>query len=325
MRVGVVGVGRMGMNHLRVLASQHDVDVVGVVDVDKKQVDSVCKRFGVRRFSSVEQLCKKVDAVVVSSPTSTHMDVASRCIDGGCHVLVEKPLCDTIEDSCCLIELAEQVGVVLAVGHVERYNPVVRQVKQLMDDGRLGGLVSMCSRRVSRLDRVIDDVGVIFDLGIHDIDVMRFLNGDVKSVYAMGGKFNTSNYHENHACVMLGFDNGVYGLVITNWLTPMVIRQLCLTCSKGYVEVDYKNQCFRVSTSEFVDDGFDLYHTPLRHSSNEVVLQPQEPLRNEHQDFFRCVDSGGCPLVDGRDGMWAVNVACAAVRSYRSGAVVKLW
>lgn len=326
MRFGVVGVGCMGVNHVRVLSSMQDgVELLGIYDVDKSRCQMVAKQFQVKSFPDLQSLCGKVDAMVVATPTGTHYPVVEECLRNNCHVLVEKPICDTVEHARLLVERFDDNGCLLGVGHVERHNPVVRELKKLCVNKTLGSVVSMCSKRVSKLDRDICDVGVIYDLGIHDIDVMRFLNGDVKSVYAVGGLYDAPALHENHACVVLRFDNGVYGWVETNWLTPMVIRKLCMTCSDGYVEADYMDQSFMVSTARFEAGGMNLFQVPVRHSRNVLVLDRQEPLRNELVDFVGAVKRHKPVLCSGRDGLWALHVAEAAVRSFRSGEVVSLW
>jgi len=171
----------------------------------------------------------------------------------------------------------------------------------------------------------IRDVGVIFDFGIHDIDVMRYLAGDVKSVYAKAGRFNKKIEHEDYGTIVLTFENGICGIVEVNWLTPVKIRKLNLTCSEKFVEADYINQSATISTSSFneVDEG-DLFHIPIQHNINHVALQKREPLRNEIEDFIQAIQHNKKPLATGEDGLIAIKIAEAATASYKNNEEVKI-
>ena len=176
LRVGVIGVGSMGQNHARVFSEM--ADLVGVVDKDRETGKIVAERFNTESFENYEDLLRKgVDAVSIATPTALHYQVSKDAIESGVHVLVEKPMCSTIEEAEKLVGLAESAGLTLAVGHIERHNPVVDFAKKGIRDGRYGDVITISARRVSSLPTRIRDVGVILDLGIHDIDVMRYLLG----------------------------------------------------------------------------------------------------------------------------------------------------
>lgn len=236
-----------------------------------------------------------------------------------------KNQCATMLKAEELVKKAKKEKLVLAVGHIERHNPAVKFVQVSIKNKQFGELITLASKRVSNFPGRIRDTGVIFDLGIHDIDVMRFLAGNITSVYARTGRFTKTIDFEDHANIVLNFENGICGVVEVNWLTPMKVRKLFLTCSKNFVEVDYTSQTVTISSSSFKTlDEMDLYRTPLDYNINQVALEKKEPLRNEIEDFISAIEKGDKPLASGEDGVMAIRIAQAAVESSKIGKEVKL-
>jgi len=316
-KVGVIGTGSMGRNHVRVYSEI--AELTGVADVSPEAVKAIGDQFKTPCFTDYKELLKSdVEALSIAVPTQYHHRTALDAIRAGKHVLVEKPLCSTIEEGEELIRAAEQQGVVLAVGHIERHNPVVRYTKTSLEKNTFGEVITLTSRRVSSFPGRIKDVGVILDMGIHDIDVMRYLSGsEVTSVYTLAGTKNGQG-KESYAEILLEFSNGVTGVVEVNWLTPMKVRKLWITGATHYVELDYISQTMQISTSKLMDfDASDLYHIPIEFDIRNVAIKKEEPLKNELQDFLAAASGGGKPLIDGRDGLRTLEVAEAAVRSYK--------
>src|SRR5438552_12438088 len=241
MRVGVIGVGSMGQNHVRVYSEI--ADVVGIADPDVKAGGVVSNRFNVSYYTdSTHLLMQELDAVSWCVPTEHPAKVALDVIRAGIPLLVEKPLAATVEEAKRIVDAAKKAGVTLAVGHIERHNPAIAAVKRHVQEGQYGDLVTAAARRVSSFPGRVRDIGVVMDLGVHEIDVLRYLVGaPVESVFALGGRKLHGNF-EDHANVLLRFHNGVHGFVEVNWLTPMKVRKLALTCLKNFVEVDYTEQ-----------------------------------------------------------------------------------
>jgi len=324
LRVGVIGVGSMGQNHARVFSEM--ADLVGVVDKDRETGKIVAERFNTESFENYEDLLRKgVDAVSIATPTALHYQVSKDAIESGVHVLVEKPMCSTIEEAEKLVGLVESAGLTLAVGHIERHNPVVDFAKKGIRDGRYGDVITISARRVSSLPTRIRDVGVILDLGIHDIDVMRYLLGsEVTSVFASGGRIKHENF-EDHANIMLSFENGTSGLVEVNWLTPMKVRRLSLTGLKNFVEIDYITQSIWISSSSLGRlDSFNLYRIPLEFDTRKITLEKREPLKNELTDFMDAIEKKRDPLISGRDGLGTMKAVMAAIESQKSGKRIDL-
>lgn len=324
MRVGVIGVGSMGSNHARVYSEI--ADLVGIADPDVKAGGAASNRFNTSFFPDYRGLLKEpLDAVSVCVPTSHHVQVAMDVIRAGLHMLVEKPLAPNVTDAQSIVDAAKSAGLTLAVGHVERHNPVVGVVKRGLDAGQYGDLITVSARRVSSFPTRIRDVGVVMDLGVHDIDILRYLVASpVESVYTLSGRRMHERF-EDHANLLLRFRNGVNGFIEVNWLTPMKVRRLSLTCLKNFVEVDYTDQSVTVSASTLGPlDSANLYQIPLEHHATRLQVRKEEPLRLELQDFLAAIQDKRPPLVTGVDAVETLKVAEAAVESHQRGKVVEV-
>ncbi len=324
-KVAVIGVGSMGQNHARVYAEI--ADLVAVADPDEKAGGLTMNRFNTGYYSSFRDLLaqEELDAVSICVPTQNHAEVALAAIHAGVPVLVEKPLAPSVPEAQEIVDAAEEAGAVLAVGHVERHNPAIGVVKRAMDAGQYGDLITVSSRRVSSFPPRVRDVGVVMDLGVHDIDIMRYVVGSpVDTVYALSGQ-RVNERFEDHANILLRFRNGVNGFVEVNWLTPMKVRRLDLTCLKNFVEVDYTDQSITVSSSTLgALDPFNLYQIPLEHHSQKIHVRKEEPLRRELEDFLAAVREKRQPLVTGQDAVETLKVAEAAILSDKEGLVVQV-
>lgn len=320
LNVGVVGLGSMGLNHARVYSEI--ANLVGIVDSDMEVLHTVSKRFNTKGYFDFQKLIENenLDAVSISTPTSTHFDIASEFVKAKIPVLVEKPMGGDLQKAKALVEYARKNNVIIAAGFIERYNPVVGLTKSLIEKKQFGNVISISSRRVSSFPARIKDVGVIFDLGIHDIDVIRYLLGaDVRSVFALAGKTGEAEF-EDHANIFLEFENEVLAVIEVNWLTPMKVRKVSLTCSKNFVEMDYINQLLQVSSSTIkkIDSG-NLFRIPQEYSERKIELERKEPLKNELVDFLNAVETDGIPLVSGEEGIATLEIAQAAMKSVIEG------
>ncbi len=319
MHVGVIGLGSMGQNHARILAERGELACVA--DVVPSVAKAVGERYAVKHYLSYEDmLAGDVDAVVVVTPTSAHEKVATDAIRTGKHVLLEKPMTGSSKRLEEITALARRTEVVLAGGFTERHNPVVKFAKQALQAGEFGELITAATRRVSSMPSRIRDVGVVMDLGVHDIDVVQHVVGRrARSVYALGGAREGMKY-EDHANILIDFEHGPSGFVEVNWLTPMKVRKLALTCSRNFVEVDYMEQSALVASSTYgLTDAGNLYNVPLEFDLRRVALKNEEPLRLEIEDFIRAAEKGTDPLVTGESAVETLRIAEAALESMRSG------
>jgi UDP-N-acetylglucosamine 3-dehydrogenase len=306
---GVIGVGSMGKNHARIYSQLKDVELVGVADTNEALAASVSRSYGCTSYADYHDLLGRgLNVLSVAVPTTLHRQVALDAIQRGVNVLVEKPIADTVENADALIRAARDNKVKLMVGHVERFNPAIAKLKEMIDVGLLGDVVSISAKRVGPYNPRIRDVGIILDLGTHDIDVMAYLRGKrIKEVYALAGSVVHS--HEDHAIITLNFDGGSSGMIDTNWLTPHKVRNLTVIGSKGIAEVNYVEEALRIFDQEWVRDA---------------KIEKEEPLKLELVHFIECVRLDKKPLVSGEDGRHALAVALAAVDSARTGTVCKI-
>lgn len=316
-KVGVIGVGSMGQNHARVYSEI--ADLVGVCDVNKEYVKKVATRFNTKWYTNYKEFLRTdVEAVTIATPTKTHFQIAKAAIAAGKHILIEKPACSTLEESNELLKLANKHKSVVCVGYIERYNPVVSFAKRALTEKRFGDLITLASKRVSSFPTRIKDVGVILDLGTHDIDVMRHLAGaEVESIYAQAGITNNADF-ENYANIMLSFENEVTGIIEVNWLTPMKVRKLWLTCSSNFVELDYIAQSLEISSATIMEyDTANLYQVPYEFDIRRVNLKKQEPLKIELNDLIASIQKRRKPLVNLEEAIKTFKVAQAALKSYK--------
>ncbi len=330
-KVGVIGTGSMGQNHVRIYSEI--AELIAIADADEKTVDKLSNKFNVKGYTDYHDLLAIEDlkAVSIATPTVAHLEVGLAAIEAGKHVLIEKPLTIDPNDATKLIQAAKNKNLVLAVGHVERHNPVVGFTKNLLENKKFGELISASSRRVSSFPARIKDVGVILDLGIHDIDVLRYLVGrDVKSIYALAGTYNpnTDKKFEDHANILLEFENpkgSIPGFIEVNWLTPMKVRKVSLTCSENFVELDYVTQSLEVSASTVMEfDIGDLYHVPQKYDIRKMAVKQEEPLKNELLDFLNAIATGSEPLITGEDALKTLQITQASLESYQTGAKIEL-
>ena len=321
-RVGVIGVGSMGQNHARVYSEI--CNLVGVSDVNENQVNNVAKRFGIKSFTDYKELLKEVDAVSIAVPTFMHMEISTFASSMGKHILVEKPLAHSSVDALRIIKSASENGVVLSVGHVERHNGVVELLLDNIEQGNWGDILTLTANRFSSYPQRITDVGVLFDLTIHDVDIIvSLVNSPVKYVFAAGGRFRNDG-HEDQVCLTIGFQNGVVGICQTNWLTPMKVRELNITTTNSYVQSDYLNRKINVLKSDFGNvDNKDLSQIPITTINEQLTPNNTEPLKNELLDFLEAIQNNGTPLVTGKAGLEAVKIVEAGILSIDKNQIIK--
>ena len=300
--VGVVGVGAMGENHVRVYHKMEEANLVAVSDVSERALKKIEKKYGAKGYTDYCELLENPDitAVSVCVPTTFHHNVVMEAIKHKKHVLVEKPIAFTLEEAEEMIAAAKEAGVILATGHVERFNPAVQKAKELIDDGVIGDIVSAFAKRVGPLPPRIKDVGVSIDLAIHDLDIMNYLfDEEVTQVYGtMNSSFDDSEF-EDHAEIMVNFDNESTEIIEVNWLTPYKRRELELTGTAGIISVDYIKQSIEVY-GKFAQD---------------IQIKHEEPLKSELNSFLNAVYEGKEPEITGEDGLKALKMVIAANKS----------
>lgn len=321
LRIAVIGLGSMGSNHLRVLLGLPDVEVVAVADADPERVAQATKNQPFPGFPNATTLLAESNpqAVTVVVPTQAHEEVVIQALAAGADVLVEKPIAGTLEAGRRMARAAEEAGRTLAVGHVVRFNSAIVELKDRMRAGQGGRVLQLRARRLGPFPHRIRDVGVIHDLAIHDIDLMRFLlEDDIERVYAEAqSHINTSK--EDLVTAIVHFRSGTVGSLEVNWLTPVKERALHVLCEGGMFVVDGQTQ-----TLEFYEN-FDAVALPGAFYSvtegpmTKYPITEVEPLKTELESFVAGVRDGTPPAVSADDGLAALAVAEAMVRSAELG------
>ncbi len=308
-RIGVIGTGKMGRNHVKIFSSMKNVDLVGVADINEEVVRDIAGEYSTRPYLDYKDLIgENLDAVSIVVPTTLHKEVAINSIRAGCHVLVEKPISATVDEGREMIAEANKYQKKLLVGHVERFNPAVNILKEIVDDGVLGNVVSISSKRVGPYSPRITDCGIILDLAPHDIDVISYLYNDrVKEVYTIAGKAFHSQ--EDHATLMLRFHRGTAGVIETSWLPPHRVRMLNVVGEAGVASLDFIEQKVIVYDKDW---------------AREANVERKEPLRNELRHFINLICNSESPIVSGEDSLHALAVALTAVESYRADRLMKV-
>lgn len=308
-KIAVIGVGGWGKRVTQVLSELENCELTAICDSDKAKAEAISKAYGIQGFTDSHSLFKKageLEAVAIVTPTPNHYETAVHAIKAGKHVFVEKPMCDSVERAKKLVMIARERKVKLMVGYIERFNPAVQELKKLIDRGKIGRLIAFSARRVGRPVKV-SEVGVIKDLAVHDIDVMRFLIGEPKSVFARCGMVENQPF-EDHAEIMIVF-NEIQGFIEVNWLTLKKERSLTATGNLAVATVDYLD---RSLTVKYLDKTV----TP--------EFTRGEPLRLELANFANSILYNKEPLVTGLDGLRTLEVADAALKSAKMEKIVKL-
>ena len=329
-RVAVIGAGAMGRNHLRVLNDLPGVDLVGVADADGETAQRAARSFHTASYVDYRQLLEveKPDAVVVAVPTAMHCEVVLHALRQGVHVLVEKPIASTEDEAREMLAAAQSRGVVLTVGHIERYNPAILELHKRLRRGDLGRVFKMHARRLGPFPPRVRDVGVVIDLATHDVDIMHFLSGSrVTRVYAeTASKIHTA--HEDLLSGLLRFEDDSIGVLDINWLTPTKIRELLVTGERGMFHADYLTQDLYFYENNYVKSDWDAMSRIEGVSEGDMVrlrIERAEPLRVELERFMQAVrGEEGVSLVSGEDGLAALHVARKIVEAGLEGKVVDL-
>ncbi|HYI09311.1 MAG TPA: Gfo/Idh/MocA family oxidoreductase [Thermoanaerobaculia bacterium] len=295
-RTGVVGTGYLGRLHARVLTEIPETRMAGFVEANDEIAAEVAKGLNIRRFESVAALAKEVDCAVVATPTTTHYDVAAELLEAGVDVMVEKPITTTADEARKLIEIAKKNGRVIQVGHVERYNPAIVAVAELVRASRY-----IEAERLGVFVPRSLDVDVLLDLMIHDLNlVLSLVKQKVVEVHAVGVPVLTDKVDMTN--VRLQLENGAVANLTASRVSQERVRKQRFFGSDFYISVDTKEQ--EVKGFRLVGEGGQRVLRPV-----ELAVEKKEPLRAENDAFLQCVRDRSRPIVSGEDGLEAVELA----------------
>jgi predicted dehydrogenase len=291
-RTGVAGGGAMGKHHARVLSALPGSKLAAVYDVDQARAAELATQYGAQAFHSLPDFAAAVDAAVVAVPTVAHREVAGYLLEQGKHVLVEKPLTESLHEAQELVALSEKHRVTLQVGHIERFNPVMAQLEERIKEPRF-----IEATRLSSFPNRSMDIGVVLDLMIHDLEIiLHLVRSPVVSVDAVGVPVLTRR--EDIANARIRFANGCVANVTASRVSDKKMRKIQIFHTAGYISLDYQEQ----TGHSYRRDGMQIVR-------EEVAVEKDDSLTRELTAFVACARDGAAPLVTGKQGADALHLA----------------
>ncbi|MCJ7424156.1 Gfo/Idh/MocA family oxidoreductase [Candidatus Bathyarchaeota archaeon] len=309
--VAVIGTGFWGKNHARIFRELPETELLAICDINAERAKAAAHQFGVKPFKDAGRMLKdeSIEAVSVCTWSTSLAKEALKALRAGKHVLVEKPMATNTTQAKKLLETADKEGLHLTVGLLMRFIPGVQYIRNAVENKNVGNPVCATAKRVAQWPERIGDVGVVKDTAIHDLDVMRYIfNEDPIAVYAKTGSMRNRKF-EDYAQIMLTFEGDKSAFIESNWLTPYKTRMLIMTGSEAIVKLDYITQELTIENAK---------------ETVQPRCIPQEPLKLELQHFAKCITRKEKPMVTGMDGLRALQIAEAALRSSATNRVVKL-
>ncbi len=329
LKAAVIGVGSMGRNHARVYRETENVQLVAIADKSAQTAAKVGASYAVPHFTDFEALLDecKPDLVSLAVPTALHLEVGAQLIERGVHVLIEKPIAATVAEGEKLIALAKKHNVVLAVGHIERFNPAVMELRRRLREGMAGRIYKIHTERLSPYPSRIQDAGVVIDLASHDIDLLRYLLNNEEITRLYGETLQTINSdREDMFNGLIRFRSGAVGVLDVNWITPTKIRRLTVTGARGMFRCDLLSQELFFYENENAPSQWDSLSILRGVTEGNIIgirIQRHEPLAAELNDFVNAVSQERPPTVTGEDGLETLRIALDFVRSGKEVEVVE--
>jgi len=322
LNTAVIGTGFMGINHARVY--NEISNLAAVCDLDVEKAKKIADLYGCSYYKDHKEMLKKesIDAVSVVVPTSLHADVSLDVIKQGVNLLVEKPLARNVEEATKITKAVRDGGVILMVGHIERFNPAVQALKKMIEENRLGKTFSLHAVRAGPFTPRVNDAGVLSILAIHDLDVFQYVtNRKITKVmcYALE---NIYSKFEDNVKITCKLGENILGSIEANWTSPKKVRKLSVIGTKAMVELDYITQDF-IFVEQDVVKQISEYHDMLLFNivgeERHILVNKIEPLKQELSHFLECVKNKKQPLISGDDGVDALRLVEACIRSYKDG------
>jgi predicted dehydrogenase len=285
-------VGHIGSNHARLYAELPSAEFAAVYDVDAGRANTIGKKYGAVSARSLEQFCEMVDAASVATPTGTHYEIARPLLSRGKHLLIEKPITENTRDASELAELAARERLVLQVGHVERFNPVLSALEARLTHPRF-----IEAHRLSPYPERSTDIGVVLDLMIHDLEIiLHLVRSPIQNIDAVGVPVLSKG--EDIANARLRFENGCVANITSSRISPERMRKIRVFQEDAYLSLDYQNQSGEIYRRA---DG--------RITRDKVAIEREEPLKRQLMSFVECASTGDAPRVSGFQATAALELA----------------
>ncbi|MFN3531016.1 MAG: Gfo/Idh/MocA family protein [Candidatus Brocadia sp.] len=318
LKVAVIGVGHLGKEHARVYTELPGVELIGVVDIQRKQAEKIAQQCNTQWFSDYKEVIDKVAAVSIAVPTKSHYVIAKEFLQRGVHVMVEKPMTGTVSEARELIGISKEKGVVLQAGYIERFNPAIAAIKKLSINPRF-----IECHRLSPFTFRSADIGVVLDLMIHDLDIILHITGSkVKKFDAVG--VNVISDKEDIANVRIQFQNGCVANVTASRVSLTSMRKMRLFSQDSYISIDYqkKDALIYKKSPELTLKALNISEMDVSTIADlksyvfgdllkieRIKMDDYEPLRKELESFVNCIAERKEPVVSGEEGLKAIEVA----------------
>lgn len=311
-KVAVIGAGMMGRNHLKTYKNLQGVELVGVYDIFPEAREKAAEMFGIKAFSSLEEVAANVDAVSVVTTSVTHADVGEFFLNRGIHCMMEKPLATTEEGCKRLINAAAKNNVTLLVGHIEQFNPAVEQMHKILHDTTK--IRSLTAQRMSAASGRITDVDVSMDLMIHDAEIiLSLVQSPIKNIQAAAVTTPDHPEGKDYITALLTFENGVTANITASRITQARVRTLTVTTDTNYIDMDFINQSINVHSQgrmPYVNQESipDWMNYGLKGSVEQLFIPTNQPLTAELTHFINCVNGKETPRITGQNALEALRV-----------------
>ncbi|MFC1770957.1 Gfo/Idh/MocA family oxidoreductase [Candidatus Margulisiibacteriota bacterium] len=314
--IAVIGLGNMGRHHARIYNEIPSANLVAVCDIQETLVKDHQEKYNCQGYTDIEKMLNEcqIDAVSIAAPSCFHFEIAKLLINKGIHVLIEKPITDSTDSALKLIELAQKKNIVLTVGHIERFNPAVLKLKELLAKGELGEIISVSTQRISPFPNQIKDADVLIDLAVHDIDIISYLFGRQPDEVTVNTGKALNNLQNDYAGLLLKYGDR-HGFAEVSWIAPIKVRSLKMIATKGYVELDYMNQELTVhysSYSNVVDsnNASSIIFEPVK--TEKINIKKQNMLQTELENFLNSIHTNTQPFVSAQQAYNALKIALEA-------------
>lgn len=322
LKIGIIGVGHMGQYHVNVVTMlPHRFELMGVYDAQEERAAEVANKFETIAFDTIDDLLEHIQAVIIAVPTTLHHSIAKKALEKGIHVLLEKPITETVEQAEELIHIANKKGLIFQVGHVERFNGAVQEVNKIITNP----LLVEC-RRMNPFTPRIKDVGVVLDLMIHDLDiVVNLINSPIRKITALGNRI-FSEKHEDVADVQIQFDSGCIATFAASRATQSKVRTLSIIQEKSYILLNYADQDIHIHRQ--ASSANLITREEIRYSQESFIEQlyvhKDNPLKLEHVHFYECITQGVTPIVSGEMDVNILKITHEVLRQINNANVQRI-
>ncbi|ADG72201.1 Gfo/Idh/MocA family protein [Brachyspira murdochii] len=284
--ISLIGVGRMGQFHLNVISQINHINLSGIYDADENHLNEISQKYNIKKFNSIDEAIDNADAVIIASPTTFHFEIAKKAVEKGKHVLVEKPMTETYAQALELEEIVKQKNVILQVGHVERFNGAVQELHHIIENPYL-----IEARRLAPFTPRITDVGVVFDIMIHDLDIVTSLvKKPVIKFSASGKRIRTKN--EDIASALLEFEDETIATVSASRVTQEKIRTLAISTEEAYFLLDYATQDITIHRQAASQSNIKT-SIGINYKQESIIervfIHRDNPLKLEDEHFANCI------------------------------------